>query len=56
MEFTYLILGIGIIYSTIHTFVVLFKYSKKATTYEKVISVIGVVSITLVFLSIMFKQ
>jgi len=51
----YTILGLIMIYTTIHFFIIQNKktYTER-TTYEKVVTVVGMVSITVTYLSVMF--
>ena len=57
MEVFYIILGLGIIYSTAHFFIVQHsKEYKKRSGYEKIITWVGIVSISIIYLSVMFPS
>ena len=50
------ILGLAMLYAIIHSYIVLFKYAKKATFYENFISTIGAVIVALLLLNLMFNK
>ena len=52
-----MLLGLWMIYSVVHFFIIQHKTTwGDRTTYEKVVSVSGIVSISLVFLGVMFGE
>jgi len=56
MEFFFIIAGLWMIYTTAHFMVISLKRMwDKSTTYEKVVMVSAVVSVSLVYLGIMFE-
>ncbi len=53
----FILLGLWMIYTTSHLMVIQIKKDwSKRTTYEKVVTVSGMVSIAIVFLSVMFGE
>lgn len=56
MEFTYVIIGLAMIYSTVHFLVIQKRGWTERSSYERVVSVFAMVSISLVYLSVMFAD
>ena len=49
------ILGIIMIYSFVHMIVIYYKAPADRTTYEKIVSIVGIVSAGLLFIAAMFS-
>ena len=49
------ILGLVMLYSFIHTVIIHYKAPEHRTQYEKIVSVVGIASASLVILSVMFS-
>lgn len=56
MELFYGLLGLAMVYTTVHFFILQRRLWNDLTTYEKTVTIFAIITISLVFLGVMFGE